>query len=103
MNALVNIAKRPPLNHTFFKEIKRISFDQKIVCEKNRIRIITNNFDPLKQENPKSEKFFLNQYNLNLVNYSNIGNNKYKVLFMSSGWDSLMILKLLIEQFGRVK
>ncbi len=103
MNSLVNIAKRPPLNHTFFKEIKRIAFDQKIVCEKNKIRIITNNFNPLEQENPKSEKLFLNLYNQNLINYSNIGNNKYKILFMSSGWDSLMILKLLIDQFGRSK
>ena len=101
MNSLVNISKRPPLNNTFFKEVKRIGLDQNIICEKKDIKIKTQKYIPLKQENPKSEEIFLNQYNKNLINYSNIGNNKNKVLFMSSGWDSLMILKLLIDRFGR--
>jgi hypothetical protein len=101
MNSLVNVSKRPPLNNTFFKEVKRVGLDQNIICEKKNIKIKTQNYIPLKQENPKSEEAFLDQYNKSLINYSNIGNNKNKVLFMSSGWDSLMILKLLIDRFGR--
>ena len=71
--------------------------------KKKKIKIKTQNFIPLKQKKPKNEETFLDQYNKNLVNYSNIGNNKNKILFMSSGWDSLMILKLLIDRFGRNK
>ena len=36
MNSLVNISKRPPLNDTFFKEIKRLSLDKNIIFKKKK-------------------------------------------------------------------
>ena len=103
MHSLINISKRPPINDTFFKEIKRFSFDQNIFLKKREIILKKNFFSPSKIKNPKKEEVFLNQYNKYLVDYSNIGNFKNKALFMSSGWDSTIILKLLIDKFGNNK
>ncbi len=103
LSAISSTGKRPPLNHTFFEEIKRISFDQVILVDKKNIKIKTQKYTPLKQKDPKSEKLFLEDYNKYLKGYSNIGHKRNKVIFMSSGWDSLTILKLLTDKFGRNK
>ena len=55
----------------------------------------------METKQPVNDKLFLKKYQNELFSFSNIGKNKYKILFMSSGWDSLMILKLLIDRFGK--
>lgn len=105
LTAINSISKRPPSKRTFFNEIKRIDFDSTNIIKKNNFFSKENKFEPLKTKEPINEKEFLKQYQNELSSFSNIGSNNLKVLFMSSGWDSLMILKLLVERFGvkRVK
>ena len=105
LTALNSISKRPPSKRTFFNEIKRLDFDCINLINKNKFSFKEKNFIPLKIQQPKNEKYFLKQYKNELSSFSNIGTNNLKILFMSSGWDSLMILKLLIERYGikRVK
>ena len=101
LTALNSLSKRPPAKRTFFNEIKRLDFDCINLIKKNIFKFKKKQFIPLKIEKPINEKAFLQKYKDELSSFSNIGSHNFKVLFMSSGWDSLMILKLLIDKFGR--
>jgi len=101
MNAISNVSKRPPLKKTIFNEIKRLDLNQQSIITKNNCKILDQKINPLKTKTNFSEKSFLEDYENALKDYSKIGKNKNKVLFMSSGWDSLTVLKFLIEKFGR--
>ena len=101
LTALNSISKRPPSKKTFFNEIKRLDYDSINIINNNNFKTKEKKFIPLSIKEPKNDKSFLKKYKEELSAFSNIGTNKEKVLFMSSGWDSLMILKLLIEKFGK--
>ena len=101
LNAISNVSKRPPLKKTIFNEIKRLDLNQQSIIFKNSCKILDQKINPLKTKTNFSEKSFLEDYENALKDYSKIGKNKNKVLFMSSGWDSLTVLKFLIEKFGR--
>ncbi len=101
LNAISNVSKRPPLKKTIFNEIKRLDLNQQSIITKNNCKILDQKINPLKTKVNFSEKPFLEDYENALKDYCKIGKNKNKVLFMSSGWDSLTVLKFLIEKFGR--
>jgi hypothetical protein len=101
LTALSSLSKRPPSKRTFFNEIKRLDSSCTNILDGKNFRVKENNFMPMEIKQPINDKSFLKTYQNELSSFSNIGNNRYKVLFMSSGWDSLMILKLLIDRFGK--
>jgi hypothetical protein len=101
LNAISSVSKRPPLKRTIFNEIKRIDLDQEIIIKNDQIKILSKKIKPKKIKEIISEKVFLENYEKELKEYSKAGTKKNKILFMSSGWDSLMILKLLIDKYGK--
>ena len=101
LTALSSLSKRPPSKRTFFNEIRRLDSSCSNILDGEKLKTKENDFIPKETEQPRDDKTFLKKYHNELISFSNIGKNKYKVLFMSSGWDSLMILKLLIERFGK--
>ncbi len=101
ITALSSLSKRPPSKRTFFNEIKRLDPSCLNILNGKNFKTKENNFTPKEIVQPLNDKSFLKKYQNELVSFSNIGKNRYKVLFMSSGWDSLMILKLLIDRFGK--
>ena len=101
LTALSSLSKRPPSKRTFFNEIKRLDSNSSNILHKKNFKIKENLFIPKETKQPLNDKSFLKKYQNELFSFSNIGKNKYKVLFMSSGWDSLMILKLLVDRFGK--
>lgn len=101
LNAISSVSKRPPLKSTIFNEIKRIDLDQEIIIKNDKIKILSKKIKPKKIKEIISEKAFLENYEKELREYSKVGTKKNKILFMSSGWDSLTILKLLIDKYGK--
>ena len=101
LTALNSISKRPPSKRTFFNEIKRLDFDCSNIINNRNFKVKENKFKPLNIKQPTNDQAFLKKYKNELFSFSNIGKNNLKILFMSSGWDSLMILKLLIDRFGK--
>ena len=101
-HSLITIAKRPPKQQTFFNEISRLDLDEKILMKNNNSLIKKTMFKPLKIKDI-SEKELLDNYDKYLNNYvASVGNqNSNKIIFMSSGWDSLMVIEKLCKTYKK--
>jgi len=101
LNSLSTVAKRPPLRDSFFNEIKRLDFDQEIIIDRNKFKIIERKVNLPEYKEVSDETSATENYDQNFQEYIEIGNRKKKFLFMSSGWDSSFVLTKLIKKYGR--
>jgi len=105
LHSLIAVGKRPPLRDTFFNEISRIDLDQEIKIIGNTFKVISKKYFPSKVNNKMSHNELMNSFSKSFSDYSkNIDDKKgNKIVMMSSGWDSLMIVYQLVSTYGPKK
>ena len=97
---LTSYSTRPAKKDTIFENIKRLGISEKLVVKKNKINVVANTFIPSNAENYQYQK--IDDYFEILKDYFlNNDNEKNKIIFMSSGFDSSFITALLTKLFNR--
>jgi hypothetical protein len=93
---------RPPKKRTFFTEIKRLGYRQKLIIKEN-ILIIEDSIPQIKKINTdKKETEFLNEYYETFLNaLEERSSESQNLVFFSSGWDSTAIAAGLVKIKGK--
>tara|TARA_X000000950_G_scaffold289214_1_gene410901 strand:- start:3903 stop:5825 length:1923 start_codon:yes stop_codon:yes gene_type:complete len=105
LHSLISVGKRPPIRDTFFNEISRIDLDQEINIIGNTFKITTKKYLSRKAANEMTHDELMTSFGKSFNNYSKNIDSKQgnKIVMMSSGWDSLMIVYQLVSTYGPKK
>jgi len=93
---------RPPKKRTFFKEIRRLGYEQVLNLNNGELSLRTHSPNISPVNNQKSETQFLEEYSHAFLEALEIrSSNTQNVVFFSSGWDSTAIAAGLVKLKGR--
>ena len=99
--SLIIYGARPSKKNTFYKNIKRLGYYEKLTFKNKKLNVYQFNYPIFKTENYKLDK--MDDYYNHFISVLEKHSKKTNIIYLSSGWDSTSILAGLREIHDKSK